>query len=163
MHRWIRPLILSVTLLAAGTAMAQSTAPNKAGPRATPEAGQTVDSSALTGVVFAVKPVPLGDDKVYTDLIDGLAAQKKRHCRTMESYGWTFKKGDQTALDNIVQPTMEGLGKNGYEVTSLPVESAEVPNAAAFTATKRNREILGVWLPSADAVVLLQCQTEEAF
>jgi hypothetical protein len=150
MRRRITPVLLAAALLAAGGAAAQDK----------PASDQTVASSPMIKVKFEVQPIALEDDGSYATFMDQIASDNGRRCGKYESYGWTFPAGDQSALDKIVQPTMTGMEKNGYTVNKANAASAAVPNVAAFAGKKDKQNVLAVWVPAKDAVLLLLCQME---
>ena len=158
MRRWISPFLLTAALLAALPAAAQDKAPAGA-PKAAASDG-TVASSPMIKVPFEVRPLALNDDGGYQAFMEQIAADNRLRCGKLESYGWTFPRGDQGALDRIVQPTMTGMEKNGYAVTKASAESSVMPNVFAFLGKKSKQSVLTVWVPAADAVMLLLCQAE---
>ncbi|MCW2235518.1 hypothetical protein [Azospirillum canadense] len=180
--RWMNPtaMVLSALVLASGTLAAGGASAQNSGkpaaptaPQAAPQAGQatppaasgtpkTMAGSPLTQVPFDEQPFPLMDDGTYKNFLAKVATDVGRRCGKQESYGWEFRKGDQQKMDHIFQSTMDNFGKTGWSVGQAKSKSVADPETAVYTADKDKRRILLVWVPMADAAMLLLCETEVA-
>ncbi len=156
MPGWIRPLILTAALLAvaapAGGALAQ-TAPAPAAPK-------TINGSPMAQVPFAEHPFPLSDDGTYREFLSKVAADVRRRCGRLESFGWEFPKGDQAKLDRIFESTMDSFKAAGWAAKAVEARSVQNPDMLVFLADKEKRQLLMVWLPMPDAAMLIMCETD---
>ncbi|MBK4718922.1 hypothetical protein JJL56_08580 [Azospirillum sp. YIM DDC1] len=173
MRGWMRPLILSALILGAapftaGNALAQNAGNQNGGKPATgkenagKEAQKTVAGSAIAQAPFAEQPFPLQDDGTYKEFMGMAAADISRRCTKLESYGWEFKKGDDTRRDQILDSTLGGFRKAGWKLGEVKARSIRDPGTTIYTGEKAKRQLLAAWTPMEDAAILLLCETEAA-
>lgn len=181
MRGWMRPtkpwmtptaMILSALVLASGPLVAGDAVAQNAGKPANPGAAtgaapgtgvpKTMAGSPLTQVPFDDQPFPLMDDGTYKGFLAKVATDIGRRCGKQESYGWEFRKGDQEKMDHIFQSTMDNFTKSGWQVGQAKAKSVADPESAVYIADKDKRRVLLVWVPMADAAMLLLCETEVA-
>lgn len=170
--RWMNPtaMVLSALVLASGTLTAGGASAQNSGKPAAPQAAppapsgapKTMAGSPLTQVPFDEQPFPLMDDGTYKTFLAKVATDVGRRCGKQESYGWEFRKGDQQKMDHIYQSTMDNFGKAGWSVGQAKSKSVADPETAVYVADKDKRRILMIWVPMADAAMLLLCETEVA-
>ncbi len=161
--------IVSALLLAAGPltvdgALAQQPAPQGQGaPQAAPQGTpKTMAGSPLAQVPFEDQPFPLQDDGTYKEFLNKIAADVGRRCGKLETYGWEFRKGDQDRMDHIFQTTMDNFSRAGWVVGQAQSKSVPDPETTVYMAGKENRKLLMLWVPMADAAMLMLCETEAA-
>jgi len=124
-----------VTARAADAPKGQTAAPAKAGqiPRA--------DGSLLAGLGFVDKPIPLGDDGTFKDVMGRVAQDAQRRCGALEAFGWEIKGDDQKRVDGLTGSLMAALRKAEFKLT--PVTSKAVSrDVTLFTADSKARRLL---------------------
>lgn len=145
----------SVTLVAGGLAAGAAHGATTAGK--TKKADELAAKSAVLGTAFPDKPFILQDDGIYADYMRAVAAEQGRKCKTLESFGWDLKIGDQTRLTQIVDMTMDAVQKDGYKAEQIKAKATEGTQAVVINATKAKKHGLIVWAPVGKGVVLLIC------
>lgn len=123
------------------------------------KAPPTMAVSPMTRVTFDVPPFPLGDDGTYRDFLDELLKEYGRRCTRQEQFGWEFAKADQAAADSIVQNTMTGFGKVGYQIEALKPKALTDPLSLAYFAHKDSERIVVVWVPLEASLLLIMCDS----
>lgn len=128
-----------------------------------PKGEQKAEKSVILGVTFPDKPFPLADDGgTYASFMASAAKDVGRQCKTMESYGWDLKVGDQDRLNQIVDATMNAVQKDGYKAVEVKPQTAEGTNAVAITVDKAKKQAFLLWAPVGKGVVLLICESTPA-
>lgn len=148
--KWVSAALVGGAL-AAGAAHA-ATAAGK-----TRKGDELATKSAVLGTAFPDKPFILRDDGVYADYMAAIAREHGRKCKTLESFGWDLKVGDQARLTQIVDVTMDAVQKDGYKADQITAKAAEGTQAVVINATKAKKQGLIVWAPVGKGVVLLVC------
>lgn len=149
----------------AASPSAQQPAPQGQGaaPQAAPQAApKTMAGSPLAQVPFEDQPFPLQDDGTYKEFLNRIASDVGRRCGKLETYGWEFRKGDQDKMDHIFQSTMDNFSRAGWVVGQAQSKSVPDPETTVYMAGKENRKLLMLWVPMADAAMLMLCETEAA-
>ncbi|MEI6557423.1 MAG: hypothetical protein WCO00_03375 [Rhodospirillaceae bacterium] len=146
-------------LWAASLAVLAMLAPGLAG------AGQMVEKSPLSGLVFDDKPTTLEDRGAFRDLMTKVAAESTRACGPLEIYGWEVADDDQQRVNTLVK-FVKGAFKSGrYSVRPAKANIIWHADAEAFTADKDDRHLLVLLSLSPSAtreraveLVLLLCE-----
>lgn len=143
--------VLAAGAVAAGTAHGATTAAK------TKKGDELATKSAVLGTAFPDKPFILHDDGVYADYMGAVAREHGRKCKSLESFGWDLKVGDQARLTQIVDVTMDAVQKDGYKAEQIKAKAAEGTQAVVINAAKAKKQGIIIWAPVGKGVVLLVC------
>lgn len=155
MMKWASA-VLTAGVLASGAASGAAPAGK------TKKGDELATKSAVLGTAFPDKPFVLQDDGIYTDYMAAVAREHGRKCKTLESFGWDLKVGDQARLTQIVDVTMDAVQKDGYKAEQITAKAAEGTQAVVINATKAKKQGIIVWAPVGKGVVLLVCDAVPA-
>jgi len=105
-------------------------------------AGDGIERSPLSGMVFPEKPVALEDKGAFRDLMSRVAADAKRSCGPLEIYGWEVPDDDQDHVDKLADFVRDYFNKGHYFVREAKAAIIWHADAEAFAADKEGAHLL---------------------
>lgn len=125
--------------------------------------------SALAGLGFGDKPYVLSDSGTFSDTMNRIAAESKRSCGTVESFGWEIEGDVQARVDKLTGSLLGSLRQGKFLVRD--VKSKVVPDngtVQTYTAERSDRRLLLLMALSTPRsrtekteLVLLICDTSQ--
>ena len=105
-------------------------------------AGQVVEKSPLSGMVFDEKTVTLEDRGAFRDLMSKVAVDAKRSCVPLEVYGWEVADDDQDRVDKLEKMVNGHFKNEHFLVREAKAGIIWNADADAFTADKGDSHLL---------------------
>ena len=126
--------------------------------------------SALAGLGFGDRPYVLQDDGTFFDTMNRIAAESRRSCGPMESFGWEIDGEVQTHVDKLSGSLLGSLRGAKFLVKDLKSKVLPVSDMIlAYTAErtdKRLQVLLALSPPRSrdekTELVLLNCDSSQS-
>jgi hypothetical protein len=125
--------------------------------------------SALAGLGFGDKPYILSDSGTFFDTMNRVAAESRRSCGTLESFGWEIDGDVQARVDKLSDSLLGSLHQSKFLVKEL--KSKLLPDngmVQAYTAERTDRRLMVMLVLSPPRsrtekteLVLLICNTTQ--
>ncbi|MEI7607964.1 MAG: hypothetical protein WCJ64_11325 [Rhodospirillaceae bacterium] len=105
-------------------------------------AGEPIDKSPLSGMVFEEKPVRLEDKGAFRDLMARVTTDAKRSCGPLEIYGWEVPDDNQDRVDKLADFVRNYFNKNRFLVREAKAAIIWHADAEAFAADKDGTHLM---------------------